>query len=171
MARLTHLLMPLLLALSAMASPTVVAIEPRDAPLPNQKALLCGMASTADKHDFMDMQSYWAVTKGEVCTTPAKTCRRHACKNTSGIYICNDAATELKMNCTIFHDFTNSIGGKCCDKDPKKSKGLSGRQESDQNFNVVVAYANCNHGEDSDKPTKGPASDPWGPNGACERDD
>jgi len=108
MARLIHVLTALFLAFLTMASPAVVAIhEPRaEAPAPNQKgelpsqesnrrrtantngtALNCGIFSTADKHDFMDMQSYWAVTKGEICTTPAKTCRRHACKNTSGIYV------------------------------------------------------------------------------------
>ncbi|KAK0752601.1 hypothetical protein B0T18DRAFT_427041 [Schizothecium vesticola] len=172
MDHLIHVLMTLLLALSAMASPAVVAIhEPRAAAAaPNQKALNCGIFSTADKHDFMDMQSYWAVTKGEMCTTPAKTCRRYACKNTSGIYICNDSTAELKLNCTVFHDFTNSIGGKCCTKDYHDSKGISGRQWSDQDFNVVVAYGNCNHGIDSDKPAPGPKNDPWGPNGLCEDD-
>jgi len=84
--------------------------------------------------------------------------------------ICNDSAVELTRNCTVFHDFTNSIGGKCCTKDYHKSKGISGRQWSDQDFNVVVAYGNCNHGIDSDKPAPGPKNDPWGPNGLCEDD-
>lgn len=108
MAPLIHVLTTLLLALSAMASPTVVAIhEPRAAAAtPNQNgelpnlewsrrltanpystALNCGIFSTADKHDFMDLQSTWGVHKDDMCTTPAKTCRRHACKNTSGIYV------------------------------------------------------------------------------------
>ena len=84
--------------------------------------------------------------------------------------ICNDSAVELTRNCTVFHDFTNSIGGKCCTKDYHKSKGISGRQWSDQDFNVVVAYGNCNHGIDSDEPAPGPKNDPWGPNGLCEDD-
>lgn len=108
MAPLIHVMTTLLLALSAMASPAVVAIhEPRAAAAtPNQKgelpnlewsrrltanpystALNCGIFSTADKHDFMDLQSAWRVHKDDMCTTPAKTCRRHACKDTSGIYV------------------------------------------------------------------------------------
>lgn len=108
MAPLIHALTTLLLALSGMASPAVVAIhEPRaSAATPNQKsevanlewsrrltantystALNCGIFSTADKHDFMDLQSAWGVHKDDMCTTPAKSCRRHACKNTSGIYV------------------------------------------------------------------------------------
>lgn len=71
------------------------------------------------------------------------------------------------MNCTVFHDFTTTIGTKCCTKDYHNSKGLSGRLWSDQDFNVAVAYANCNHGIDSDKPAMGPKEDPWGPNSVC----
>lgn len=71
------------------------------------------------------------------------------------------------MNCTNFHDFTTTIGTKCCTKDYTQSKGLSGRLWSDQDFNVAVGYANCNHGIDSDKPAMGPNEDPWGPNSVC----
>jgi len=58
------------------------------------------------------------------------------------------------------------IMDKCCHGG--MHKGISGQQFVDElGYNVIVAYANCNHGVDNDRPGIGPPSDPWGPNGVC----
>ena len=87
---------------------------------------------------------------------------------TDCVQICNDSASELKFNCTSVHDWFSKVAGSCCTQAYTKSKGISGRLLGDQNWNVAVAYGNCNHGQDADKPSMGPKEDPWGPNGACE---
>lgn len=64
-------------------------------------------------------------------------------------------------------DFAQRIYKECC---RKKGKGQSGQIFNDERgYNVVVAYGNCNHGWDSDRPGMGPPEDPWGPNGECSR--
>ena len=56
-----------------------------------------------------------------------------------------------------------NILNACCAKG-----GVSGQESiEDLGYTVVVAYANCRHGENDDCPSMGPKSDPWGPNGAC----
>ena len=66
------------------------------------------------------------------------------------------------------NEFAASVGRSCCTKDYTESKGISGQQFSDQGWNVIVAYGNCNHDQDRDRPGFGPADDPWGPNGECQ---
>lgn len=34
-------------------------------------------------------------------------------------------------------------------------------------WNVIIAYANCNHDPRADFPAPGPSDDPWGPNESC----
>lgn len=58
----------------------------------------------------------------------------------------------------------SDVGG-CCPKNWEISKGISGQEFSDQGWNVVIAYANCNHAPDADRPGD---FQKWGPNGQCE---
>jgi len=65
-------------------------------------------------------------------------------------------------------EYVADIGNYCCTKRYTQSKGISGMLWSDQNWNVWVAYANCNHPADQDHPGFAPDPNKWGPNGACE---
>ncbi|KAK1830841.1 hypothetical protein QBC39DRAFT_409320 [Podospora conica] len=134
--------------------------------------LLCGKFSTADRPDVSVLVNVMADldnngVDNDNCNTPARTCRRHACKNTSGVYVCNDNYHDLELSC--LYDVAlvaQPMLNKCCQKG--MHKGTSGQQFVDgYGYNVIVGYANCNHGRDEDLPDMGPPSDPWGPNGAC----
>jgi hypothetical protein len=58
------------------------------------------------------------------------------------------------------------IGSNCCSADPSSAKGISGQVFSvDKAFNVIIAYANCNHEPDADYPDKFEPQP--GPNGWC----
>lgn len=54
-------------------------------------AMVCGNFCTADRADasvLLNVMMDWNNDGGnDNCTTPARTCRRHACNNTSGVYV------------------------------------------------------------------------------------
>lgn len=54
-------------------------------------AMYCGNFCTADRADasvLLNVMMDWNKDGGnDNCTTPARTCRRHACNNTSGVYV------------------------------------------------------------------------------------
>ncbi|KAK0654825.1 hypothetical protein B0T16DRAFT_383844 [Cercophora newfieldiana] len=140
----------------------------RSAPVPQMSGPpVCGQFNTGDKKDFEQLQYDMSGDKSNV-TTPAKKCRRQRCKNTTGVYVCNDNDHDVIIPYLTIREFAAKPGKECCTKRYTDSKGISGQQFSDQNWNVIIAYANCNHPQDQDRPGFGPAGDPWGPNGACE---
>lgn len=95
---------------------------------------------------------------------PARTCRRFACWNTSGLYLCNDNDHAIDVRCADgFDRFAKLIAYGCCRKDRLLSPGGSGQIVTDQGYRVVVAYANCRHGRDDDVPGAGGQN----PNGKC----
>ncbi|KAK0629526.1 hypothetical protein B0T17DRAFT_615290 [Bombardia bombarda] len=132
---------------------------------PPKGALNCGIFSTASKRDVMDITFQLRESKDK-CVTPANKCFRHKCKNTSGIYVCNDNDHDVTLDCSLVGAWSGDAGG-CCPKDWTKSKGVSGQLLSTDGWNVIVAYANCNHPADQDRPAMGPDNS-WGPNGPCE---
>ncbi|KAK3936356.1 hypothetical protein QBC46DRAFT_412178 [Diplogelasinospora grovesii] len=133
----------------------------------NKKDRYCGIFSTGDKRNIMTLL-YNMRKQGGNCVTPAKTCTRHACMNTSGVYVCNDNDHDITLDCKKDVADFGGEAAKCCTADWTKSKGISGQQFSDEGWNVIVAYANCNHDANSDRPAMGPSDDPWGPNGECQ---
>ena len=64
------------------------AISPRDLPINiTMDKLNCGKFNTANYWDIMDLLNAMKPSQPDDCTTPAKTCRRVACVNTSGVYV------------------------------------------------------------------------------------
>jgi hypothetical protein len=140
--------------------------------------LHCGIFNTANTRDAEKVLGGFG---HERCITEAHTCTRHGCLNTSGVYgefspfpvrptpiltffppVCNDNAYAIDLQCSDIAAFGYIITGSCC------AQSTSGQYFSDPaGFNVIVAYGNCNHGKSADRPSMGPPSDPWGPNGAC----
>ena len=55
--------------------------------LPPQTELNCGNFSTADWRDIALIVEYMNIGEPDDCTTPARTCRRVACRQTSGVYV------------------------------------------------------------------------------------
>ncbi|KAK3365590.1 hypothetical protein B0T24DRAFT_723295 [Lasiosphaeria ovina] len=127
--------------------------------------LFCGVFNTADKHDIME-NLYWMRNNLGKCTTPARTCRRFSCINTSGVYVCNDRDQDLIIDCGVeAPGLADTPAVQCC---TAAHSGISGQQFSDDGtWNVIIAYADCNHDWDADRPSMGPPDDIWGPNGAC----
>ncbi|KAL8306111.1 hypothetical protein RB600_008814 [Gaeumannomyces tritici] len=98
------------------------------------------------------------------CPVPARTCRRFACWNTSGLYLCNDNPHAIRVFCAdSFDRFAKIVAYDCCRADRFVGRGGSGQIVTDQGYRVVVAYANCRHGRDDDVPGTGGEN----PNGAC----
>jgi hypothetical protein len=81
--------------------------------------------------------------------------------------VCND--NYFPLNLSLKFDIglvAQPLMDKCCHGG--LHKGISGQQFVDElGYNIIVAYANCKHGVDNDRPGIGPPSDPWGPNGVC----
>ncbi|KAK1756790.1 hypothetical protein QBC47DRAFT_169473 [Echria macrotheca] len=125
----------------------------------------CGLFSTASRYDAQLLLAQLHSDGGD-CSAPAKTCSRVACWATSAIYVCNDNDHAISPNCvTDVVPYGLDISQQCC--------GLSGGSVSGQRFhdtagfNVIVAYGNCNHDRNADRPALGPWPVVWGPNGAC----
>ncbi|KAK1830842.1 hypothetical protein QBC39DRAFT_409324 [Podospora conica] len=170
------LLSTLTTSLAATLNP-VHAVSPGELITPRQDVnvsidkLGCGRFSTANHQDIdILLRDLHKSTKTDDCTTPAKTCRRHACINTSAIYVCNDNDEDLTLACAAdVADYADWIFDYCC-HNTNFYKGQSGQIFNDpKNYNVVIAYGNCRHDKDADHPSIGPAKDPWGPNGVCRR--
>ncbi|KAK3388299.1 hypothetical protein B0T20DRAFT_365263 [Sordaria brevicollis] len=100
-------------------------------------------------------------------------CRRLACKDTSGIYICNDTTQTVRVTGQRVYDLGKIPSDNCCHQGPadaptkKAGHGMSGQKFTGTGFNVILAYANCNFGEKEYRPSKGPPDNPWGPNQEC----
>ncbi|KAK3326833.1 hypothetical protein B0H66DRAFT_589360 [Apodospora peruviana] len=133
------------------------------------KGLYCGIFNTADKKNVAGLIDDLLTNTGK-CVTPAKTCRRHGCWNTSAIYVCNDNNKEVLLDCANdVGGMANLIAGQCCGSaNAISGKAISGQQFSNQGWNVIVSYGNCNHDIDSSRPAMGPPDAPWGPNGECQ---
>jgi len=125
--------------------------------------LVCGLYSTADKRNSVQLL-YDLRKRGGTCVTGAKKCTRHACWNTSGVFICNDNDHDVAIDCETVANFAAGVANNCC---TSTKSGISGQQWSDQNWNAIISYANCNHDSNADRPSPGPPADPWGPNGLC----
>ncbi|KAK1834438.1 hypothetical protein QBC39DRAFT_369334 [Podospora conica] len=130
----------------------------------------CGLFNTADRYDIKTaigqaFTSVWPYFP-DPCATPARTCRKIVCRNTSAVYICNDNDHDVNPTCTDVAAEAMKIVDNCCGGGSYKA-GLSGQRFTEAGYNVVVAFGNCQHGIDSDNPGMGPAEDPWGPNGSC----
>ncbi|KAK0652516.1 hypothetical protein B0T16DRAFT_454878 [Cercophora newfieldiana] len=124
--------------------------------------LHCGIFDTANTYDA-DGILQWLDDKGGDCVTEAKTCTRHACYDTSAVYVCNDNNYAISQKCADVADFGRAIIGNCCN-----TRSTSGQHFSDsQGFNIVVGYGNCNHGESADRPG---LTSSGGPNGLCVTD-
>ncbi|KAK0755085.1 hypothetical protein B0T18DRAFT_386852 [Schizothecium vesticola] len=150
-----------------MQSPPSRHLPPRLNPIIPTAHLICGHFTTTDHHDvgkLIDAMRPSIPSVYDDCFTPARTCRRVTCINTSAIY-------DLVLECAHdVGDFATRIFGSCCHNLLTK-KGQSGQIFDDQRgYNVVVAFGNCKHERDSDRPGMGPPADPWGPNGECHSD-
>ncbi|KAJ9148590.1 hypothetical protein NKR23_g4986 [Pleurostoma richardsiae] len=147
-----------ILAVIVAASPALFAVAGE-----TPKDLKCGNVDTAAKRDVMRGTFDTWKREGN-CTTPAQTCRRHWCLNTSAFYICNDDDKEFTIECKHIADYASIIAKQCCTKPYTESKGISGEMSTEEGWSIFVAYGNCKHGRDADRP--GPAPDPY--NGKCE---
>ena len=63
-----------------------------------------------------------------------------------------DNEHEISQPCEKFADFASAVGKGCCKSDYTKSKAISGQAFSKEGWNVCVAYANCRHADDADRP-------------------
>ena len=77
--------------------------------------------------------------------------------------VCNDNYNSISMNCNRLAVWAVQLQS-CCRRSVVFSQGQSGQIFSSENFNVVVAYANCNHDPDRDRPSDFGDSN----NGSCE---
>jgi hypothetical protein len=83
------LLSALTTALAAAVNP-ISALAPRLNPIIPTAHLVCGHFTTADHHDVGKLiDGMWPSVPSvfDDCFTPARTCRRVACINTSAIYV------------------------------------------------------------------------------------
>lgn len=81
-------------------------------------------------------------------------CRRVACNNTSAVYVCNDRSTGLSLNNAEIVKHTVTIRQKCCIHNAYGGLDEQAQSEGQQftdalggNFNVIIAYGNCNHAD------------------------
>ncbi|EAA28190.1 hypothetical protein GE21DRAFT_8480 [Neurospora crassa] len=137
-------------------------------------ALYCGVFATGYKEDISAL--LWDFhTKQNIIhyIVGWRECRRVACKNTSGIYICNDTTQTVRVTGERIYTLGKIPSDNCCHQGPpenptkKVGHGMSGQKFTGTGFNVIVAYANCNKGEWDYRPQMGPADNPWGPNLEC----
>ncbi|KAK0615284.1 hypothetical protein B0T17DRAFT_620074 [Bombardia bombarda] len=143
-----------------------VSIVPRADPV--RTSLNCGIFNTGDRNEVNNLLSHIEALSTP-CVVAANDCHRFGCSGTTGIYICNDNDNDISLSCKNEVAYmARYVGNECCTGAPK---GQSGQQFTDQNWNAIIAYANCNHGEDADRPAIGLADDPWGPNGECKAGD
>ncbi|KAH7634063.1 hypothetical protein B0T09DRAFT_396489 [Sordaria sp. MPI-SDFR-AT-0083] len=137
-------------------------------------ALYCGIFATGYMEDtsalLLDFKKKYNIQEYQVGW---KTCRRVACKNTSGVYICNDAKAIVRVTGTRINTLGTIPQDNCCHQGPadnvtrKVGHGISGQKFTGTGFNVIIAYANCNKGESEYFPKMGPEDNPWGPNLQC----
>lgn len=137
-------------------------------------ALYCGIFATGYMEDLKDL--LWDMHKKNNIINYIvgwKECRRVACKNTSGIYICNDTTQTVRVTGERIYTLGKIPSDNCCHQGPadaptkKAGHGMSGQKFTGTGFNVIIAYANCNKGEKEYRPQMGPADNPWGPNLEC----
>lgn len=81
-----------------------------------------------------------------------------------------DNHVELSLECRHVAWDAAIIAADCCTQAYRISKGLSGQLFDEAHFNVCIAYANCNHGIDDDRPSEFP-EDSHGINGDCQDND
>ncbi|KAK0726904.1 hypothetical protein B0T26DRAFT_747297 [Lasiosphaeria miniovina] len=149
------------------ATPSLKPLSLRTNTTDNSAGLFCGIFNTANTQDTDDNIS-WLKNNVGTCFTPAQTCRRHSCINTSGVYVCNDNNHDITLSCA--NDVVPRLDDvivHCCNG---AKSGISGQKFSDDGtWNAIIAYGNCNHNWDADRPSMGPPDDIWGPNGACNK--
>ncbi|KAK1777091.1 hypothetical protein QBC45DRAFT_417779 [Copromyces sp. CBS 386.78] len=137
-------------------------------------ALYCGIFATGYMEDTSSLL-YAFETKLNIQQYQVgwRTCRRVACKNTSGVYICNDTKSIVRVTGTRINDLGSIVQQNCCHQGPadnvtrKVGHGMSGQKFTGTGFNVILSYANCNKGEEEYFPKMGPEDNPWGPNLQC----
>jgi hypothetical protein len=132
--------------------------------------LYCNVMGTGDVRDLTHQQDYLLHHKGQ-CGAPAKSCRRLACHNTSGVYICNDDDKDLSIPCHELAQLSNYISNQCCEggfsnvdvfRQPNAGQLKLATVEGLW-FQFIQGYANCNH-----DPTVNPMEYPLGGvNGDC----
>ncbi|KAK3377625.1 hypothetical protein B0H63DRAFT_221341 [Podospora didyma] len=129
--------------------------------------MFCGNFNTGSKRDVEKCLKGMSDVPNWQCVTPAKTCRRHMCVNTTGITVCNDNDHDITLRCdTIVREMALNPAILCCTYG-QGWKGISGQQFTNEGWNVIISYANCNHPTD-ERPSMGPPDEPWGPNGECK---
>jgi len=138
--------------------------------------LYCGNLASADFGDGHDLVINAQNRGNDVKTIAAHGCLRTGCINTSGLYVCNDRNTPLSLKNSDIIAHCRTILTKCCihnslgQYDQQHQSG--GQQFTDAlggGWNVIIAYANCNH-PDTRKPDTYSNSHPqvngWGCLGA-----
>ncbi|KAK3352120.1 hypothetical protein B0H65DRAFT_547096 [Neurospora tetraspora] len=137
-------------------------------------ALYCGIFATGYREDISSLLWDFHTQKNIIHYIVGwRECRRVACKNTSGIYICNDTTQTVRVTGERIYSLGKIPSDNCCHQGPpenptkKAGHGMSGQKFTGTGFNVIVAYANCNKGEMEYRPQMGPEDNPWGPNLQC----
>ncbi|KAJ4408039.1 hypothetical protein N0V82_009778 [Gnomoniopsis sp. IMI 355080] len=114
--------------------------------------LYCGTFASADFYNGHELVRNMINSPTDQHTIAANGCLRTSCMNTSGVYVCNDRSGALTVTNAQIDEHVKNILGRCCmhnkngQADEQKQSG--GQQFTDAlggGWNVILAYANCNH--------------------------
>ncbi|KAK3995933.1 hypothetical protein QBC44DRAFT_386927 [Cladorrhinum sp. PSN332] len=103
-----------------------------------QLGLTCVQMATGSWRDLTNQVNYHNHHGGNV-GTPAVECRRTACENTSGTYLCSEHDNVVDIPARDVADKIDKILNGCCGS----SSGKSGNW-FEPTYSVWIGYANCN---------------------------
>jgi hypothetical protein len=108
-------------------------------------SISCGTFSSADNLDSYDNID-WLNDQDHAVYVAGRTCLRERCKNTSGIFICNDNIEGINVQTTDVAAFADLITYVCGSGSGEGSHATNGQifTSDSGGYNVVVGYANCN---------------------------
>ncbi|CAK7200500.1 hypothetical protein SEUCBS139899_003196 [Sporothrix eucalyptigena] len=121
----------------------------------------CGEEGTADWYRTKDGATKLRNMGTDTCTTPANTCARHWCYDTTAMYVCNYMDTDLTIPYYNIGWMTDGLDRLCCDD----NYGKSGQMwHYKLNYTTVLGYGDCN----TDAATSQPYPMGAGNNGPCQ---
>lgn len=138
-------------AILAFVEASPVAIQQRS-PNPQYLAkrsftgVACGLFSTGAGKDIAENLRIIQGQSDGTADVPGHMCSRMACTNTSGAYLCNDNDDDISVPLSEVAEYLATADTYC-----RPSSGvpdddvMSGQVFTDGNYNVEIAYADCNH--------------------------
>ncbi|KAK7731817.1 hypothetical protein SLS53_008638 [Cytospora paraplurivora] len=109
----------------------------------------CGIFANADSSDAAALvSSLGGDKKKDEYSIASHGCKRVACHNTSGVYVCNDNNHKITVSGASVANAAAYINKHCCYAPSASGRGgypiRSGQQFTQWGWNVAVGYANCN---------------------------